>query len=431
MLGAVLLAACSLTTTFEGLSSGDRDAAREAGVTSEPGLEASTEDGGSEADAASGTLTPVVIASDVGGQYATGAAQQMHLQYAKNAAKWVLFYTAESDPTHLRTRMSSDFATWSEGPALSLPQPHPVDGRSFAVTYAEIAGRDVFHLSLSLMAGQSDRRHHHVRAAFAGSELVFETVTELSRTSYDTLALDPDGPAVAVLAGGTVLDVSGWYAPDGGTARTGNMVSFHSTQGDTAATWSPVFAPMIEVETVPTVCNARVLAVVPGGGALALWEAGDVDPSPTRLTAARFANGVWTAPGPVGFEAEGFDVNDWSAAALDGEVHAVRATQSVFAHRVFADGSWRSGVPMPARTHPPGQGVLVLSDAARVRVATVDADGTIASTTLSGGTWSAWQVVLPARGRIRLSGTSGPGGLALQWLELTGARKDIVAMRWP
>jgi hypothetical protein len=361
--------------------------------------------------------------------FASGAAQGSHLWFAKNAATWVAFYESDADPMHLRTRVSKDFVTWTDGASLALPHEHPHDGRSFAVSYADVAGRDVFHLAVSLKPGSSDRRHTHVRATFSGGALVFEAVSELSRTLSTITQLEPDGPAVAILPAGTVLDVSGWYSAEAGTSVfTGNMIAWNSAMSGTAATWAPDFAGPVEVESVPKFCNARALAPTPTG-AVVLWEAADTDPNPTGIRFAAFATGTWAAPGDVSFKGATFDPNDWAVTSLGADVHAIRAASSDFSHRIYTAGTWRAGKPVPTRAHPAGQGVVLVNDEGVVRAFTLDADGTVASTSLAGVAWSPWKVELPPGPRTRLTGYAGAGGLGVMWSEQNGSRNDLVAAR--
>ena len=427
VVGPLLIAACSLTTSLDGFTGGDASVPDDAGG----GFEATFPDTFVAPPAPPAQIgQPVIIASDVGVAYAAGAAQQTHLHYAKNAAEWRFFYISDADPNRLRTRVSLDFANWMEGTALPLPQEHPHDGRSFAVTYADIGGRDVFHVSISLKANSADRRHHHARAAVMDGKLLFDPITELGKVTLEESKLDPDGPAVAILADGKVLDIAGWYSQNGGTSRTGNVVAWASTANDNAAAWPSTFASPFEVEVVATLCNARAL-VVTNAGAMALWEGADEDPDPKVLSFARFESGSWTPSASAGFASETFDPNDWAAAALGGDVHAIRFSTSNFVHRVYANAVWAAGPGIPPRAHPIGQGVSVVSDGSSLYAISLDASGAVESTSFAAGAWTAWKTDVPAATgtRSRPAAYAGPGGVAVVWAETSGPTRDIVGAR--
>jgi len=422
----LLVAACTLTTSLDGLTGGAVGPGDGEGGSDGSFTEGSVAD---RVELPGPVGTSTVIATDVGGLFAAGSSQQTHLHYAKNAGQWILFYLSEADATHLRARMSRDFATWTDGAALSLPQPHNKDGRNFAVAYADVGGRDVFHISLSLKPGNSDRRHHHVRATVESGALVYETPTELGKVTLSETTLDPDGPAVAVLPDGKVFDLAGWYAPDGGTARTGNIVSWESTTNDTAASWPSTFAPPFEVEVVDIICNGRALLTTPAG-ALALWESADSEPNPTSVNSARYENGTWRPKDTVGFEKTRFDPNDWGAAALAADVHAVRFAGSTYSHRIFTAGTWHAGSGIPPRAHPVAQGVVVVADGSTLLAISLDTDGGVASTSLVNGAWMPWKTELSGGAmRTQLSGYSGVAGVAVAWVETAGNTKSVVGAR--
>jgi len=223
-----------------------------------------------------------------------------------------------------------------------------------------------------------------------------------------------------------VLDLSGWYAVNGATERTGNVVSWASNTNDTTAAWPAAFGPPYEVEAVTTVCNARML-VVSNGGALALWEAGDEDPAPKALSSARYENGVWGAAVSAGFAVDTFDPNDWAAAALGNEVHAVRYAGAGFVHRKYVNGQWTAGAGFPARAHPIGEGVSVVSDGAAIYAIALDAAGAVRSTSFAGAAWTEWKTDVPAGGnRTRPAAYAGAGGVAVVWADTAGIRRDVV-----
>ncbi|MDB4993641.1 MAG: hypothetical protein JWM74_1073 [Myxococcaceae bacterium] len=425
--------ACSLTTSLDGLTGGPdapaldggTDGAGPDGLTPADALPAEA-----AADAGDAAVSTVPVALAVSPSlFAAGSAQETHLHYAKSSALWVLFYL-DADAAKLKTRVSSDFVTWTDDASLTLPSPHPGDGRSFAVTYDDLAGRDVFHVSYAVKASPSDRRHHHARGVMTAGKMVFEPAVGLSRVTSNDNNLEPDGPAVLTVQGGTVVDMSGWLSPDGGTDRTGNVMAWLSTDSELGGTWSPSFGGPIEVFVVPIICNARALVRI-GAGALAVWEGADAEPNPSGLTFARFNGTTWSSSSTVDPTKATMDVNDWGLARLDdSHIHAVRFAGGLFRDRVYDGAGWTDGPTMPSATHLTGEGVVALADAGTLRVFMLDSTGAILTTSLTAGAWSAWApFVAAASGRSGLSGYAGVGGAALVWVDKSKADATIAGVR--
>lgn len=92
----------------------------------------------------------VVDIADVGSaDRSTGHADQGHVVWAPKAARWILFYVTSAARTALRTKISPDFATWTDGAELALPHAHGGEGRNVAIARATITDQDVFHFALS------------------------------------------------------------------------------------------------------------------------------------------------------------------------------------------------------------------------------------------------------------------------------------------
>ncbi len=421
-----LTGACTLVTSLDGYAGVATPEAVTPDVTPADAADAATPDG---ADSDGGGLPVVtVIAQDVGVAYAAGAAQGSHLHYAKNAGVWVFFLIDAAHPDRLSARVSPDFITWSDGGTLGLPEPHPADGRSFAVSYADLGGKDVFHLALSLQATVANRSHFHARATIAAKAVVFETPVELGRTTGDLPLLDPDGPSVAVIANGTVLDASGWHSlPEG---NYGDAFMWTSTAVDNGASWTSGFASPTNMKVVPSAVNARLLLPT-AFGAIALWEDGETDPNPKGIDAAELKGGSWAAPRSAGFASDGYNINDWSAAVdpTTGVVHVVRKAGKL-EHRIFDGNAWTTGSALPPASLSPGDGVVVVADGDTVSAFVVD--GAVARTTLSASGWSAWTEVVAAdasKRRSGLAGRGGPGGVALAWTETQGSRIHLAAAK--
>lgn len=416
------------STAGDGSAPAPPDAAASApdGGLSDAGVHA---DGGADAgsDAGASPLASVVLAANVGSPRATGAAQNGHVVYAGNSGRWVLFYEDQAAPMLLKTRTSSDFATWTEGPALTLPYAHLGEGRNLAVAYQDTAGNDVFHLSMSFRLGVADRHHHHGRAVMQGGSLTFDSLVELGQVTYNGNVLDPDGTSVVALADGRILDGSGFYEN-----AAGDVDVRVSTTADTGGAWSATFEATQDIASVVNAVNARQ-QLATFAGAISFAENGAAEPNPTDIVANRFSGTGWGGGTSVGFTATSFDANDWSAARLsDVDVHVVRWAGG-YEHRLWNGTSWSDGGAIPSAPHAAGSGVVLLARAGQLLLFALDGGtGTLRSTSWSNGAWSSWQDVLTSTfPRSQLTGYAGPGGIALAWMEAKSGQLDIVGVRLP
>ena len=362
-------------------------------------------DGGLDAGDSSADVTneagpsgPVTLASAGTVSTATGNAQQTHVLWAIGARRWWLFYI-DADDTHLKTRSSPDFVTWTDGPSLGLTHPNGADGRSFSVAYASIAGEDVVHVAFS-HAEPSKLSHTHTRGVISGSSIAWGTPIEVSQIPDSPSGAD--GTATIIASSGDVWDSTGYIVSQNSTAGHFNEDVFRASATETGgATWSATFA-QTTVEIVGTTSNAR--AFVQGVAPVAFWEKGDQDPMPTNVRAAAFS-GSWSSPVDVFAQGAPQDANDWGAAALaSGEIHVVRALASGGYEHVSGTTSTTIASPPSMIARTLGAGVVVLADRTHLAVFDLASDGSVVESKWAAAQFSTWTTIAPARARGFLSG---------------------------
>lgn len=359
-----------------------------------------------------------MIATFVSG-YAAGSPQQHHVHFASNLGAYVVFYLSPQNKNALLTRITPDFQTFVDGPSLPLPRPHDNEGRNFDVAYANIGGADVFHLVISIHDGM--RYSYRARGrATKGGVLAFDSPSELGHGDFHYDTLDPDGPAVSILASGRVVISSGYNSVEGHTANA--VVWMANKADDGAVDWDHAFAPGVELQTAAQSVNARSLLPIPGGASL-IWEAGDKEPKPTQLHYALFDGNAWSGPDDVGFPPQPFDVADYNQVRTpDGRIHAVRYGAGAYLHR-YHDTTGHDGFPIATAAHSEGDGLVLLAPANDAVAFALDAaDKVLRKATLSSDHWSAWASVAPAdASRSHLSGS----GDVLMWQR----GSDLVGLR--
>jgi hypothetical protein len=428
LLGTLAVASCSLTVSLDGLTGGQGGDASGDAPADAPGdapLDAPADaapDAPSTSDGATDGGGGPVLLAHVGGNYATGLAQQVHLVYATHAKRWWLFVADAASPTVIGSVTSADFASWTPGPSLTLPYGHDGDGRAFSVAYADRGGRDVLHFSISLRPSASDFRHYHARASVAGAALTFVAPAQLDRVPANDDTLVPDGPATAVTSSGIVVDTSGYSMKDDAGTGYGNEYAWRSTTSDDGtAGWSAAW-----VTLVPMASDA----------VLAVWEKGDVEPNPTDLHFARLVGSSWTTPDGVFSRADPLDKNDWSVWRVsDTEIHAVRrGLAGAFEHRIFDGTSWQNGAAIAQDPGAAGTGLVLVATGAGVLLAQIGggAASPVRATTFARGAWSGWtSLVATTKRRTSLTRASVSGPAALVWTEATQAGADVVGLPLP
>jgi len=433
-----MLAGCSLFVDTSGLSE-----------SSEPALDSSTGDSG---DASNGSDAPIevneggalleshLIASVGSIPAETGMAQQQHLVYATNSARWWFFFMVDSQPTSLDAAWSTDFATWNTAATRPLSTSMSGEGRNFSVSYANRNNVDVVQGVFSHFLGTSEEVRH-ARATIQGATINYETGSLLTAaTPVDALA-NPDGCVTATASDGFVYDASGWFnqKPTTGVDTIGREDLFQSSTADLgAATWTSSLPHDFSAAATGYVHN-RALIPISAGGMLALWPTAETPADTGNVNAALgsplsinvFSGGTGTAKQAT---------NDWNACALTPtDVHAVRrlldgGKNDLFEHvrRNASDGTWSAGGAITPDPGKYGSGVVLFSDGKQLLMLTIanDPSNSIRSTKWNGTAWSAWRTVVGSSAtRAYLSGTGCNSTRAgVVWTEGSSAPYRAVGM---
>lgn len=377
------------------------------------------------------TVPPVTIASGDGLFAPTGFGMQSHLGYAVGAADWYLFYDGADGS--LRTSHSQDFVAWAPGTPLDLPNGNSGDGRDLAVASTRVGELDIIHVT----QGDSSFGRYHIRGTTFGG---FEAVTMVN-TGGDTA---PDGCATAVLADGTVIDVTGWRAtpstPPLSPCGNGDVNVYVADDKEHGSSFMGVgFTPTV-VWCVTNHVNAHAILGL-GSTALILYEDGNDDSDPVNvLMTIRKPDGTWapvqnpagqaTTPPSVFASSQSQGINDWTATVAGTTAHAVRHLGDKFEHRTFTlGGAWSDGAAIPDQAVKHNDGVFLGAYGdGLVLLGIADTPGDpIVYTTYDGLAWTPWATLVPSGGsRSFLSGYAPPIGAkpAIIWTEggnITGA----------
>jgi len=421
--GAVGIApACGLALDGLGSAAPDASMAVDGGSDVEPG-EAGEEgdDATPEADAPGDGATSTVTITSVGAiSWATGVAQGTHLVYATHSARWWLFWIEATQPYELQACSSPDFTTWTNATPLQLPASLDENGGNFSVSYADIAGIDVVHITLGLhfpdVDAGPDRRHFHARASLSGGAILYDSPVEVTRVT-DPALVGPDGPATIVTADKRVWDSSGWANYMG----TGNEVAWESEGFDLGTSWDGMLGIQQSLAAEAHTVNARTFAVAGGGALVALWELADQEPDPTNVAWSQ--NGIlgWGTPATV-FGGKPQSANDWDVVEVSAnDLRIVRRTvEGTFDHLRYDGMTWTT---MPAPPADPGlteAGLVLLAEGARVAVVTIASDPaeSIRMVVWDGTAWGTWSTLEGSTAtRRHLSAWSGPGHNAVIWTQ--------------
>jgi hypothetical protein len=433
VLGA-LVGACGLSVT--GLGAPVDDAGTDALASVDGGADGDLEAApSSDADAEGSDegavpTGPVHVASVGAVVDATGLAQQTHLVYATHSARWWLFWFDDAQPAQMQASSSPDFVTWTAATPLALPGSHGNQGADLSVAYADIAGTDVLHLTLSLhFPAANDRRHFHVRATLSGAAILYGAVAQLAMVT-DSSLVDPDGPATMITADGHVWDATGWATYQG----AGNEVAWQSTGTDLGTSWDGKLGAQQNIAAAQTTVNARTFADVEGKNAtvVALWELGDAEPDPTNV--------AYSTPGIIGwngaanvFPGAPQSADDWDAVMVGpGDLRVIRRTLDGTYELLGYDGNaWTPLFPPPSDPWLAESGIVLLTDGAHLAVVAIAGDGasSVRQIVWNGVEWGAWATIEgSSAGRRGLTAWSSPGHYAVMWSESTSSGSDIVGL---
>lgn len=395
------------------------------------------------------SAAPVVIASAGTVAFAVGQPTQTHLVHATGAGQWWLFYDDSAAPTKVHTQYSSDFATWTAGDDLTLPEPNVGDGRALGVAYRALGGHDVVHLSQPGTDPMTLR--YHTRALITPGAIAFGTPE-----SFAAAANLNDGTASVITSGGRVIDATGLQGtppvPDIGNCGYGDVVTWESTMLDTGLVgFATAWAEHVQWCVQNTV-NARQL-LADGETVYELYVDGVDGGKPVDiLMNVRYPDGTWL-PLPIPgttvrpydafpeLPAQGMELADWMAAIHGGKVHLVRrlgGTGDVYQHRIFDPlaRTWSSGTPIPAQASVPGSGLYLApyGDGLLLVAIAADVDSRIRYSYWDRSTWSAWRTLIagPAN-RTTLGGATPDDGTApaLVWTQPDVGVFKIAGARLP
>jgi hypothetical protein len=347
-------------------------------------------------------------------QWPTGNSQQVHvIAPAKDGRLWY-FYVSD-DQSSIQTSVSSDGVTWAPWDTIQLPSVTSFGGAgsgstgfgsNFDVTCANLDGNDVVHL----VASVNTTTVLHLRMTLSDQHL------QTASMNVSTLVTGGggcavDGPGTAVLDGGRVVDVTGWYIHSQPTTEC-DMDLYPATPLDVGgATWNGFFAQQGYYVTVPGETGGHQLVPLASGEAISAYANGNAGYF-VRVSYAKTSNGVWPDAGPQdifpypdsGDPSFGEGYNEWALCRLsDSDIHALRHIQYgyVFQHAVSDGGDvWVADASAPVSMYSPfNDGLVLVSDAdpSHGMLAAIIGDDnvTIYYSLWSAGTglWSAWQVL--------------------------------------
>jgi hypothetical protein len=312
-----------------------------------------------------------------------------------------------------------------------LSDPHGSEGRNFSVSYADVGGRDVVHLSMSLRLAGNARKHLHARAAIDGRTISFDSPGVLSSFTLDDSTMDPDVPATALSRDGMVIDTSAWFREP---SAYGFAYAWRSQNAETGSSWTPGFvAPVRVASNVVQIANAKNVLADDSGTVHSFYEAGDVEPNPKTVYHSVFS-GSWSTPTAV-FADGRLDPNDWSVVLpASGVAHAARRLLDGGHEHVRKAGTaaWTSGAPIPPISAATGAGLVLLAKGERLRLVTIASDGAVVASAYDGAAWAPWKTLVPAspgRSYISACATKTPDTAAVIWTERSADGWRITGMR--
>jgi hypothetical protein len=391
----------------------------------------------------------VVPIATTGMATATGLGQQRHF-VATSCTSYFYFYPSD-DGTELLTQTSTDFATWTPGDVVTLPNGGVRYGDDFAVAYAALGGKQVVHILADVeptVGGSTDVAHG--RTTIQGGHVAQPVFVSLPNTGGGNLGCNQDGPSVLITADGHVYDATGWLEHPSSQCDL-NVLEAEGV--DDGTTFSGTFDLVGLSVSVPTFTFAHDLVELPEAGAI-LGAYPDLDDQGNAETFRAVA--VVSSPFDAGFGQgaptadELFQTGsaqswfgDWAICRLaDDDVQVVRHTftggdagsASAFGAMRYDGTSWSGESPPASTASPLNSGLALVSgmDPSKGLVlATVDGSGTslnLAQWSPSTGSWT----TLPSIARaapIRALAGSGCASMkpAVFWTEGAGPTYQIVA----
>ena len=380
----------------------------------------------------------------------TGNAQQHHLVWANDGARWWYFHLDAADGTTLVGSWSQDFATWTPvGSTLSF-FPGPVhDARDFDVAHAILASHDVLHVGYVLFVpdtGVGKSFGYHARATISGDTFAWETPAEFASTSELPGFCHPDGTSAAIAGDGHTYFATGCFNENGvvpgKTSDTvGNMDAWRSSGVDDGTTGAAAATTDAFHAWITYQLRARALVPVKTADLLAVWSSTDVASDYDQTLDFQWAStdGAWSVHTSLASDAPTMQ-NDWSVCAPStSTVHLVRREIDGGRNDRFQDmiydataKTWSAGSPIPDDPGVAGTGVVLLTDGNRLLLFHIAADGksSVRRTELTPGIgWSAWTTAFGApatRTFLSGSGCETKDHSAIVWTEGAAAPYSVV-----
>jgi hypothetical protein len=353
----------------------------------------------------------------------SGNAQQVHVIYAVNSARWWAFWIAGNT---IATAYSSDGITWTTASTFSITATATADGRALSVTYNNLASVDVVHLNYIHASGGTEFASH-VRATISGTSISFGSGTDLSSDTYGNA---PMGDVVVVDTAGIV-----WVDTGLGLTVGGDTGIFKSSNADAGGSWTNAWGSVSIIDaTQPNGTWGRALIAMASGKVLSVTTDGNETSATSANTQdlnwSQYNGTSWPAVASVFGTGVSMSPNDWGIAKVSTtDVHVVRRTgTNTYAHRRFNGTSWSAGQSIPTQTSKANSGIALYSDGTNLWAFIIDsASGNAVrycKWTASGPSWGSWtdlEATSATRDKVSVAPNSDGSNILVSWTEGTGS----------
>jgi hypothetical protein len=358
----------------------------------------------------------------------TGNCTQQKVIFAANSALWWAFYMDSTNNNQIKSKSSSDGATWTSRATLTLTNAaRSTDGRNFSVCYDNIASNDVVHLIVSeAAAGES----HHARGSISGTTLTWSSddiIDNVHTNSEDaagwSIMLDSNNRPIAA------TDQNG-----------GNAEIYRATNTDSGTSWTSGWGGFTTIYSgALTAVDAQIILDLGSGNLLALCE-DDTASGANSMKNVEWMKWTttWSAAAAV-FTGLGSGVspNDFCACPLStSDIHSIlRTGASSYSHKRFNGTNWTtlSGASIPTLATKAGGGIPMVSDGTNVWAGAIgsDAANTVNYIKWTAGSWDAAWTALESSTQTRtflgvcpqMNGTK----ILFYWTQTNGSNFDFVA----
>jgi len=388
---------------------------------------------GTTTGASTGPGGPMLMAVQIaaGKETPSGLPQSNHIVYAKGGNRYWFFYV-DATPNVIKSRTSTDFIAWGDGPTIAVPYDPAGDSRTFSVAYAHIGNSDVVHIAIALHSGNV-REVDYVRGLLTGNTGSFTAAAKVTQMTNNPSGCDPEEPGITIDNGGLAHIISGWWN------NATDWCDFNMFDATTADAGQPGFTTTFTGPThqpISGLTNAH--AMIPlGNGVMAFSDSGDVGiPDSSNMNSSAFA-GTWPQYAPIYPAGMGAVQSryDWSVCGKQGGVDVVRRVHNgglndQFQYLQYVNGSWTAGAAIPANPGLVNAGIVLLRGPTTLGLFAISADPTssIHYTLSNGSTWSAWQNLvsgLGMRNHLAGSGCVDTAHPTLIWTQASASANDV------